>query len=331
MILGMLQQEAEHGFRLSEAARQFVQFLAWFAIFGPLGFRYVVMRGAGGSPLEPERELAAVDEVEASALRRAAVIGFGGAALLVADLLPLTTRNTVSLTCAGVLLLAYGLARVRGFAWHIVLLAGLVLVFQSIVRLRWATLVNPIHMTAAALWIGTLFVLVAAGLPAVLRAPLGERRGPLVADLIARFSPLALVASGLLVATGLVTAWRHLGSVHALWTSSYGITLLIKLVFVAIVIAAGAWNWRRMSPRLGTEEAAHDIRRSATVEVSVALLVLVITAVLVGLPAPAEQQARRTSPTTRPGLVAPGAPGSVPGPGQPGFVPAPATPPTTTQ
>ncbi len=311
MILGMLLQEAEHGFELSEAARQFVHFLAWFGIFGPLGFRYVVMRGMGASPLEPERELAAVDDAHAAALRRAAVIGFGGAILLVADLLPLTARNTVSLTCAGILILAYGLARYRGFAWHIALLAGLVLVFQSIVRLRWATLVNPIHMTAAALWIGTLFVVVSAGLPAILRAPLGTRRGPLVADLIARFSPLALFGAGFLVLTGVITAWRHLGTLPALWSSSYGITLIIKLVFVGVVAGLGAWNWKRMSPRLGTEETAHDIRRSASAEVTVTLLVRIITSVLVSLPAPAEQQhgPRGAGP---PALVAPGAPGSVP-------------------
>ncbi len=330
MILGMLLQGAEHGFELSEAARQFVQFLAWFGIFGPLGFRYIVMRGAG-SPLEPERELAAVDEVHASALRRAAVIGFGGAALLLADLLPLTSRNTVSIVCAGVLILVYGVARFRGFAWHLALLTGIVLVFQSIVRLDWTTLVNPIHRTAAAIWIGTLFVVVSAGLPAILRAPLGERRGSLVADLIARFSPLALTGAGLLVLTGVITAWRHLGTLSALWASSYGITLIIKLLFVATVVALGAWNWKRMTPRLGTEETAHDIRRSATAEVSTTVLVLIITSVLVSLPSPSERQ-RRPRPTAAPGgsaLVAPGQPGAVPSPGAPGAVTAPATPPPT--
>lgn len=332
MILYMLLQEAEHGFELSEAARQFVQFLAWFAIFGPLGFRYVVARGAASSSLEPERELAAVDEAYASALRRAAVIGFGGAMLLVADLLPLNARNTVSVTCAGILVLAYGLARFRGFAWHVALLTGIVLVFQSIVRLNWATLINPIHRTAAALWIGTLFVLVSAGLPAILRAPLGTRRGPLVADLIARFSPLALTGAGFLVATGITTAWRHLGTPSALWSTAYGITLIVKLVFVAVVVSLGAWNWRRMTPRLGTEETAHEIRRSATAEVSMTLLVLVITAVLVSLPSPSERRHRPGRPGGRdgagaPALVAPAAAGSVPSPGTPGTVVAPATPP----
>ncbi|HEX9108017.1 MAG TPA: CopD family protein, partial [Longimicrobiales bacterium] len=271
MILTLL-QEGEHGFELGEAARQFAQFIAWFGIFGPLGFRYVVMRGSAGP--EPDRELAAVDEIWSGALRRAALIGLGGALLLIADLLPLTTRNTVNLVCAAVLALAYAIARRRPLAWHLALLAGLVLVFQSIVRLRWQTLVNPVHMTSAAVWIGTLFVVVSAGIPAILRAPLRERRGPLVAELIARFSPLALFGAGFLVLTGLITAWRHLGSIAALWSTSYGITLIVKLCFVGVVVALGAWNWKQLSPRLGTEETASAIRRSATAEVGTTLLVL---------------------------------------------------------
>ena len=293
MLFTML-QEAEHGFEVAEAARQLGQFLAWFGIFGPLGFRFVVMRGGGGSLAQPDRELAAVDQMRAAALKGAATIGMGGALLLIVDLLPWTGRTAVALVCAAVLALAYAVA-LRGSqgAWTLALLAGLVLTFRNVVTLRWTTLVNPVHMTCAALWIGTLFVIVSAGLPAVLRAPLGPLRGPLVRELITRFSPLALFSSGLLVLTGVLTAWRHLGAVNELWNSSYGYALMVKLCFVAGVAALGAWNWRRMSPRLGTDEAAHAIRRSATGEVLVALAVLLVTAVLVSLPAPAEQRQQR--------------------------------------
>jgi len=320
MVLYTLLQEENGGFQLSEAARQFVQFLGWFGIFGPIGFRYVVMRRG---PASPDRELAALDEVRERSLAGAALIGLGGALLLVVSLLPLNGRNTVSVICGAVLFVAYAVAR-RGSsaAWLLAVLAGIVLVFQSIVRLRWATLVNPIHMTAAAFWIGSLFVLVSAGLPPVLRAPIGTRRGPLVAELIARFSPMALFSSGLLVLTGLTTAWRHLGTFSALWSTPYGITLIVKLCFVGAVVALGAWNWRRMSPLLGTEETAHAIRRSATAEVSVTVAVLVITAILVSLPAPAEQAARvRSRAGVPPGPASPTRPVLVPSAGAPAPAP----------
>ncbi|HEU4642131.1 MAG TPA: CopD family protein, partial [Gemmatimonadaceae bacterium] len=145
----------------------------------------------------------------------------------------------------------------------------------------------PVHETMAALWIGTLFVVVAAGLPAVLRRDVPpDRRAPLVAEMVTRFSPLALGAAALLVLTGLTTAWVHLKYLSALWTTPYGVALITKLCVVAIVVALGAWNWRRMTPRLGTEESAHALRRSATSELAVAAVVLVVTAVLVSLPTP---------------------------------------------
>ncbi|HEV2641836.1 MAG TPA: CopD family protein, partial [Candidatus Elarobacter sp.] len=104
--------------------------------------------------------------------------------------------------------------------------------------------------------------------------------------LVARFSPVALWAAAILGISGVITAWRHLKFVAALWTTPYGYALDIKLALVAIVLGLGAWNWRRMSPRLGAEAAAHEMRRSATAELTFAAIVLAVTAVLVSLPAP---------------------------------------------
>jgi copper transport protein len=72
----------------------------------------------------------------------------------------------------------------------------------------------------------------------------------------------------------------------ALWTTSYGAALLVKLVLVLIVVMLGAWNWRRVRPSLGDEGSEHTIRRSAGLELTFAGLVLVATAVLVSLPSP---------------------------------------------
>jgi len=75
-----------------------------------------------------------------------------------------------------------------------------------------------------------------------------------------------------------------------------GYTLIAKLWVVALVFALGAWNWRRQRPTLGSEAAAASIRRSATAELTVAAIVLVITAVLVSLPSPRPPGEPRTSP-----------------------------------
>lgn len=46
-----------------------------------------------------------------------------------------------------------------------------------------------------------------------------------------------------------------------------------------------------MKPTLGTEAGARTLRRTATYEIGIATIVLIVTAVLVNLPAPAEHLA----------------------------------------
>jgi putative copper export protein len=62
--------------------------------------------------------------------------------------------------------------------------------------------------------------------------------------------------------------------------------LFLKLVGVTGVALSGAYNWRRLKPRLGTEQATGQLHRSAAAETGLALLVLLATAILVALPTP---------------------------------------------
>jgi putative copper export protein len=118
----------------------------------------------------------------------------------------------------------------------------------------------------------------------------------IAADMVNAFSPLALTMGGVVVLFGAITAWRHLHVLSNLWSTPYGYTLIAKLCVVALVFALGAWNRRRQRPTLGSEAAAASIRRSATAELTVAAIVLVITAVLVSLPSPRPPDEPRTSP-----------------------------------
>jgi putative copper export protein len=302
-----LLQAAEIHITASDLATEYAGFLAYFGVFGALGFRWLVLRrtaarqpeiGATGSPVAPLLQSAEIG---------AARIGVIGAFFMLLNLLMALSarasdkgisfgsaiaagggRTMVAFLFIAVFLLSFVLAirRVRA-GWIIAALAGVIYALQGILSGRWTSLVNPLHEVAASLWIGTLFVVVVAGLPAILRSTLSsERRGALVADLIGDFSPVAIGAALLLVITGITTAWRHLKFVAALWTTPYGYALDVKLLLVATVVALGAWNWRRMRPRLGAEQAAHELRRSARAELFFASLVLVVTGVLVSLPSP---------------------------------------------
>ena len=144
---------------------------------------------------------------------------------------------------------------------------------------------DALHVLGASGWLGSLALVLAAGIPAAL-ALQPERRGKSVADLINAFSPTALVFAGLAGATGVFSAWLHLERLGNVWGTTYGRALLLKLAILSIVAATGAYNWLRVRPALGGPDGAARIRSSARVEVGVAVVVLLITAILVATPTP---------------------------------------------
>jgi len=177
-------------------------------------------------------------------------------------------------------------------AWTLAAFAALVVAFTpalsghaaSVPRLTAvAILSDGLHVIGAGGWIGSLLIVVIAGIPAAMQLS-EEERGGAVAAVINAFSPTALVFAGISAATGVFAAWLHIGTVSGLWQTGYGKTLLLKLGILSLVAATGAYNWLRVRPSLGDVVSAQRIRRSATVEVAVALVVLAVTAVLVATP-----------------------------------------------
>jgi putative copper export protein/methionine-rich copper-binding protein CopC len=150
-----------------------------------------------------------------------------------------------------------------------------------------AVVSDTLHVLGAGGWLGTLLVTVVAGIPVTLRGAPGAR-GREASALISAFSPVALFCAGLLVVTGVVAATLHLGSLGALWGSRYGQVLLVKLAVIAVLLVVAFINWRILRPALGTDKATRRIRGSAIAELGLAVVVLVVTAVLVATPPPAE-------------------------------------------
>ncbi len=149
-----------------------------------------------------------------------------------------------------------------------------------------AVLADGLHVLAAGGWMGGLLLLLVVAVPAALEADGSRSR---LAPLVEGFSLTALGFSALLVGTGVFAAWLHLGSFEALWSSTYGRTLGIKLLLLVPLVGTGAYNWLRVRPSLSSgAEGAPRLRRSGAVELAVAVLVLLATAVLVATPPPAE-------------------------------------------
>lgn len=261
---------------------EYAGFLAAYGTIGAIAFRYAVLGRAN---------VAMHDE----AASRAAWIGAGSSVLGVIYLIvaALTSKKNhmvpmvpmSAIVIAGVAFVIA--ARHITWAWAVAALATFVFAVRSMHLDKWTSTVNPLHVIGGALWIGTLFVIVAGGLPAALHAQVPEeQRGPAVGWLVRAFTPVALFGASLLALTGVITAVRHVKYLAAMWTTPYGFTLDVKLLAVLVVVAFGYWNWQRLKPRLGDEVAARELHVNARYEIVMACVVLVITGILVSIPSP---------------------------------------------
>ncbi len=147
-----------------------------------------------------------------------------------------------------------------------------------------------LHVLGGSSWIGTLLVLAVAGFWSGLGLGQGDRARS-VAGLVHAFSPVALVAGATTIGAGLILSFQYVGWSPSAWFGSeYGRTLLVKLLVVGGIAAAGAWNWRILRPRLGSDAGTRALRRTTAVELGLSLALLLITALLVSLPMPGDME-----------------------------------------
>lgn len=302
------------------AGVRWLTFVGLLGVIGVVAFRLLVL-----SFLERSRTLTNGTAVLGSASTRAVRIGLGAVALLAVALVLRLYAQLYALhgpagalypegigtllggttwglgwwlQAAGIAVAGLGFVLVasrRRAGWVLAALGAIALAFTpalsghaaGVQDLAWlAILADGLHVLGAGGWLGGLLVVMSAGLPVALRQD--RDAGPAAAALINAFSPTALFFAGMVVATGVLSAWLHVGTVPALWTTGYGRTLLLKVGIFSLVLGTGAYNWLRVKPALGTPSAARRLRRSATIELAVALLVLAVTAVLVATPLPGE-------------------------------------------
>jgi putative copper export protein len=144
---------------------------------------------------------------------------------------------------------------------------------------------HMVHTVAASGWLGTLLAVVLVGLPLAFKLDRDDR-WTVVADIVHTFSPAALAFAAVAALAGVFIAWTHLPTWSALWTSEYGRILMLKLGLISGTGLTGAYNWLHVRPSLGDPTSARRLRRSATVELAIAALVVAVTAVLVATPTP---------------------------------------------
>ncbi|MGY1839076.1 MULTISPECIES: copper resistance CopC/CopD family protein [unclassified Modestobacter] len=263
--------------------------------------------------------------------------GSGPGSLLDPDLLGATLGTAHGLTLVLRLLLAAALAALLAVGWRAgrppapglligsaVPAAALVLATAAVGHpvagpLPWlAVPVAAVHAAAMAGWLGGLAALFAGGLR--LRAGAADRVGELALAL-PRWSRLAAGLIAALVVTGVLQSVREVGSPSGLVGTRYGWLLLAKLVLVLGVLGAALvsrdWVHQRLGERRrarvpagGPGEHLGVLRRSVLVELAGAVVVLALSAVLVGTP-PARAAVADPVEVTLPLQSAGGADGTV--------------------
>jgi copper transport protein len=121
-------------------------------------------------------------------------------------------------------------------------------------------LIDAVHALTAGLWVGGLIALAAIGRSV-------ERPA------LHKFSTLAMASVLTLIVTGTLNSLRHLTAVEQLWSTRYGLTLLIKLTLVTGALAVAAVSRRH------TKRERVPVR-SVRLEAALTVAVLVITALL---------------------------------------------------
>jgi copper transport protein len=127
-------------------------------------------------------------------------------------------------------------------------------------QLAYAISVDLLHLLCMALWLGGLFYIGLALVPALGTLDAG-RRARVLALGLPEFSVVAIVSAAILALTGSLSATIHLTSIQQFITTSYGRVLFIKIELFLVMVAISAYHAFVLRPRL-----AHVLSERAQVE-----------------------------------------------------------------
>jgi len=160
-------------------------------------------------------------------------------------------------------------------------LSGHALVASGSIPPGVAVAADWIHLAAAALWLGGVFVFT-LGLRGALTALPVPERDAFARTAIARFSTVAVAAVAAVLVTGVLGAVLHVPAPGALVTTFYGAVILAKALLLIPLLVLGYRNLRSGKP--GSPNV--DITATVTREAVVLVVVVTLSAVLTGLPLP---------------------------------------------
>ncbi len=146
--------------------------------------------------------------------------------------------------------------------------------------------VTALHQGATATWLGGLFYL----LISIPRSPDNQ----FARQLIASFSKLALISVAVLAAAGFTLSIAYVGSIPAIYGTSYGIMVATKVILFGTLLLLGALNFQiARSPSGGSVIAS--LKRFGEAELGIGITVILTAASLTSLPPAIDLKADRVS------------------------------------
>jgi putative copper resistance protein D len=134
---------------------------------------------------------------------------------------------------------------------------------------------TAIHQTATAMWLGGLPYL----LITIRRAPSPE----FARQVSARFSQLALISVGLLASAGFVLSYAYVGSLQAVYGTSYGAMVATKIILFGLLLLLGALNFQLVR-RGPASSILGSLKRFSEAEIGIGITVILTAASLTSLP-----------------------------------------------
>ncbi len=296
---------------------RFGSYLAIMAIGGVIATTAFVWRRAWGHPLIRRSVLWALASVLVAAITQLLVIASDirsappwAAASGLSAALETDAGRALAIRIALVVALAWVMFMARTHSeesrWKLstALLLGLLATWAYSGHsrsMRWSLLGVPLdvaHHAAAAAWIGGLAII---GLVAIRESDAEE-----LIDSVNRFARLAATSVALIVGTGVLQAFRLVGSPGRLFAADHGRYLVLKLLVLGLMLKVADINRQRVSRRFRTAStttplAVNNLRRAMGTELAVGLVVVAVTAAMVvSPPAVAQEPANQTLKTGSP-------------------------------
>ena len=141
----------------------------------------------------------------------------------------------------------------------------------------WVQSILTLHIMAIASWVGSLWPLYKSCklLPITLIKKLTEY-----------FGQAAIVIVFVLIISGITLLVRYFNTFDELFTSNYGQLILVKLFFVSAMLLLGAWHKLFLVPDITQQQNVDTLKKSISVEMLIALFVLIITSIFTTLVGP---------------------------------------------